>query len=325
VVDLDRLEAFARDALRAYPVDPQADLTLVNISENTTYRVEDPATGERTVMRVHRTEYHSLQAIESELAWIAALREAGVVRTARVVNARDGAAVVEARLPDGETRRVVMFEWLPGAEPQDETLVVDFRELGTIAAKLHRHARGWQPPASFSRFSWDYEHSIGSQGHWGRWQDGIGVHTAEREQLGRLDATLRERLTAFGCGADRFGLIHADMRLANLLVDEGNVSVIDFDDCGWGWFMYDLGSALSFIEDHPEVPEMIDAWTRGYRAVAPLSPAEEAELETFVLLRRLLLVAWIGSHADTELAQDLGVEYTRVSCDLAERYLSRFS
>ena len=44
------------------------------------------------------------------------------------------------------------------------------------------------------------------------------------------------------------------MRLANLLVDGRDVSVIDFDDCGFGWFMYDLGSSVSFIEHDPTVP-----------------------------------------------------------------------
>jgi Ser/Thr protein kinase RdoA (MazF antagonist) len=61
----------------------------------------------------------------------------------------------------------------------------------------------------------------------------------------------------------------------------------------------------------------------GYRHLAPLSAAEEAELPTFVLLRRLLLVAWIGSHADTELARSMGAPFTGRSCDLAEDYLSR--
>ena len=50
--------------------------------------------------------------------------------------------------------------------------------------------------------------------------------------LGRLAAALRARLAAFGTGPARYGLIHADIRLANLLVDDGRVSVIDFDDCG---------------------------------------------------------------------------------------------
>lgn len=101
--------------------------------------------------------------------------------------------------------------------------------------------------------------------------------------------------------------------------------MIDFDDCGFSWFLYDLGSSLSFMEHDPAVPELVDAWVTGYREVAPLSAEEQAELPTFVLLRRLLLVAWIGSHHDTDLARSMGPEFTRVSCDLAEDYLSRFT
>ncbi|HTY72930.1 MAG TPA: phosphotransferase [Actinomycetes bacterium] len=322
---LVRLEAIARDALRHYPVAPDSELTLLNISENATYRVDDPVSGEAAVLRVHRPGYHSRSDIESELQWIAALHDAGVVRTASVRPARDGARIVTGADPSGEARNVVMFTWVPGKEPPEDRLVEDFFELGAVTARLHSHARSWTRPAGFSRLTWDYDRSIGSSGHWGRWQDGLGVGPAEHEQLARLDATLRNRLERFGRGPDRFGLIHADMRLANLLIDQSQVAVIDFDDCGFGWYLYDLGSSVSFIEDHPLLPDMIDSWVRGYRTVAPLSVEDVAELPTFVLLRRLLLVAWIGSHSDTELAKEMGEEFTRTSCDLAESYLSRFA
>ena len=62
---------------------------------------------------------------------------------------------------------------------------------------------------------------------------------------------------------------------------------------------------------------------RGYRRVAPLAAEDEAEIPTFILLRRLLLVAWIGSHAETDLAQTMGEAYTEGSCTLAEEYLQR--
>jgi len=148
----------------------------------------------------------------------------------------------------------------------------------------------------------------------------------QRELLGRLDAVLRRRLEAFGRGPERFGLVHADIRLANLLVDGDHVRVIDFDDCGFSWFMYDFATTVSFIEDHPQVPELKDAWIEGYRSLAPLAAEDEAELDTFVMLRRLLLVAWIGSHHEfaTEAAE-LGAGFTDVSCDLAERYLSTYA
>jgi Ser/Thr protein kinase RdoA (MazF antagonist) len=320
-----RLEAFARDALPAYGIAPDAPLTLLNISENATYAVDDPAGG-RSVLRVHRPGYHSRAAIESELAWIDALRAGGVVATAEPLAARDGGRVVVARHPDDEARHVVRFSWVDGVEPHGERLVDDFEELGEVTARLHRHVRTWTPPAGFTRFRWDAGTSIGAVGHWGRWQDGIAVGAAEREVLGRLAAVLRRRLAAFGTGRDRFGLVHADLRLANLLVDPAGrapVTVIDFDDSGFGWYLYDLGASLSFIEHEPQVPALVDAWVRGYRRVAPLSAEDVAELPTFVLLRRLLLVAWIGSHADTDLAASMGAEFTATSCDLAEEYLRR--
>ncbi|HEY6793734.1 MAG TPA: phosphotransferase [Kineosporiaceae bacterium] len=320
-----RLELIARSALLSHGLSPDAALTLLNISENATYAVDDPGAG-RSVLRVHRPGYHSAAAIRSELAWIEALRGEGVVATPAVLPAPDGSRLVSGRHPDGEIRHTVRFAWVEGVEPHGARLVDDFRELGEVTARLHRHSRSWAPPAGFTRFRWDVATSIGSAGHWGRWQDGLAVGSAEREVLGRLADLVGSRLAAFGAGPDRFGLVHADMRLANLLVDPAGsapVTVIDFDDCGFGWYLYDLGASLSFIEHDPQVPELIDAWVEGYRRVAPLGAAEVVELPTFVMLRRLLLVAWIGSHSDTDLARTMGPEFTATSCDLAEAYLRR--
>ena len=72
------------------------------------------------------------------------------------------------------------------------------------------------------------------------------------------------------------------------------------------------------------MPVLLDAWVRGYRRGGSLSAEGESEIETFVMLRRLLLVAWIGSHSETELAQSMGIAYTRGTLPLCERYLSRF-
>jgi len=317
-------EDFARAALPLYGIDPDAQVTLLNVSENGTFRIDDPVQG-RSVLRVHRTGYHSRAAIESELDWISALRRDAVVATPAFLPSADGQRVVAARRDDGSERFVVRFTWVEGTEPTEDRLVQDFAELGAITSRLHRHARAWARPAGFTRFTWDYSTSLGDAGHWGRWQDGLGVGAEETAVLGRCAARIQERLADYGTGPERFGLVHADMRLANLLVDGSAVNVIDFDDCGLSWFMYDLGSSLSFIEHEPYVPELIDAWVRGYRSVADLSAEDEAELPTFVMLRRLLLVAWIGSHAETETAQEMGPEYAVTSCRLAEDYLSRMS
>jgi Ser/Thr protein kinase RdoA (MazF antagonist) len=321
-----RIDDLAAAALARFGLSPDATATLCNVSENHTYRVDDPATGRAYALRVHRPGYHSAEQIASELEWVDALREDGAVDTCVAVAAPDGERVVEVAGGGLEPRNVVLFEWLPGVtpDPEGDEVVDGFRTLGAVSARMHAHARAWNRPPGFARPAWDYERTLGAGGHWGRWQDGLGMGPEERAQLDLLDAAIAARLRAYGQGAERFGLVHADIRLANLLVDGPHVRVIDFDDCGFAWFAYDFATTVSFMEDHPRVPELRDAWV--YRSVAPLHADDEAELETFVLLRRLLLVAWIGSHHTfaTEAAE-LGAGFTAGTCALAERYLSSHS
>jgi Ser/Thr protein kinase RdoA (MazF antagonist) len=325
-VELAGIEALAVAALERYALDRTATVTLCNVSENHTYRVEDPASGRTFALRVHRPGYRTAPEIESELTWLDALRDDGVVQTPAIVPAADGSRVVSVATPEIGARNVVLFDWVAGIAPDLDAgaaAIAQFETLGAISAAMHGHARSWRHPAGFTRPRWDYEHSIGPKGHWGAWQDGLGIGPEERAQLERLDATIAARLQAFGQPPTRFGLVHADIRLANVLIDGPTIRVIDFDDCGYSWFMYDFATAVSFMEDHPRVPELQDAWVRGYRSVAELEPAAERELPTFVMLRRLLLVAWIGSHHTfaTEAAE-LGAGFTAGTCALAEDYLS---
>jgi Ser/Thr protein kinase RdoA (MazF antagonist) len=103
------------------------------------------------------------------------------------------------------------------------------------------------------------------------------------------------------------------------------VKVIDFDDSGFGWYMYDAATPVSFYEHEPQVPALLEAWKTGYRRVMDLPKADEDEIPTFVMLRRLLLVAWIGSHAETDLAKSMGLPYTEGTVGLCENYLEKFA
>jgi Ser/Thr protein kinase RdoA (MazF antagonist) len=319
------LDRVATAALAAYDLPEGTTATLVNQSENATYAVRPPGGPTTAALRVHRLHYHPEGAIRSELTWIDALRTEGVITAPAVLTACDGEREIVVADPEGATapRSVVMFEWLPGASPDEDSLVANFAELGELTARLHEHARSWAQPPGFRRFAWGYDEAFGSIARWGRWQDAPGVDDAALPLLTRLDQTLRDRLAAYGRGRERWGLIHADLRLANLLSSPGRpTAVIDFDDCGFGWFLYDFGAAVSFIEDHPDVPAATDRWVEGYRRVAALSADDEAELRTFVMFRRLLLLAWIGSHADVDVAQELAPTYALGTCALAEDYLS---
>ncbi|WP_374653671.1 phosphotransferase enzyme family protein [Dongia sp.] len=303
-----------------------AELTLINHSENWTYRVTPVGAARPVILRVHRDGYHSVEGIRSELAWMRALQAEAGVKTPQAIPGIDGADIQTVAHPVLVTpRNCVLFEFIDGIEPPQGNLIPPFRQLGEVTARCHNHSETWKRPPYFERLSWDFEHSLGKTANWGAWQDGPDCTPDRARLLQRAVDLMERRLDNFGQGRNRYGLIHADFRLANLLVHQGDVRVIDFDDCGLGWFLYDAATAVSFFEDRADVPELMEAWKEGYRRQRALPPEDDHEMWTFILLRRMTLFAWMGSHAETDLARTEGPGYSTGTCELAERYLSQYS
>ncbi|WP_103258558.1 phosphotransferase enzyme family protein [Tabrizicola aquatica] len=299
-------------ALPLYGLPPETPLTLLNRSENETWAAGD------LVLRLHRPGYHTRAEIASELAWLGALQGLPGLDAVRPISGADGPVT------DIDGRFLVAFARLPGQELQPgDDLARWFAPLGEITARLHLHARDWTPPPGFTRKRWDVDTILGPQPHWGHWRQAQGLDPQGEELLARATTALAASLRAYGTGPRTFGLIHADLRLANLMVQGDSLTAIDFDDCGHGWWAYDLAAALSFIETDPRLPDLIAAWVTGYTRIAPLGPEDRAMIPALIFLRRVLLTAWLATRADSDTAQALGgVAYTQGTLHLAERFLT---
>jgi Ser/Thr protein kinase RdoA (MazF antagonist) len=278
------LHAMVRDGLSHWGLPSHTDVTLLSLSENATFRLRDDRDGRDIALRVHRLHYSSEAEIQSELAWIAALHTDGVLETAMPIAGVNGALVQTLRSAAGyAARQAVAFTFVRGTEPDPaDDLPRWFRRLGRLTARAHA---------------------------------GAAV-------IARALAVIAPTLDAYGMAPERFGLVHADLRLANLLVDGETLRVIDFDDCGLSWFVYDFAAAVSFLEHEPFIPAVMAAWVAGYREEAPLDAHDVSMLPTFVMLRRILLTAWIGTHAEVSLARDLGSGYTAGTVRLASAFLA---
>ncbi len=306
-----------RTLLPGYGLSHDAPLQLLNRSENETWLAGEGDA--MIVLRHHRAGYHSRAEIAAELGWLIALQGHTALRCPRPLSGAMGEMIQTAA-----GRHVVAFAHIHGREPRaEDDLAPWFDALGEATAHLHAHARHWTRPPGFARKRWDVETILGPRPHWGDWRAAPGLDRAAHPVMTRLAAELTRRLGVYGHSPDRFGLIHADLRLTNLLIDDLGLWVIDFDDCGFGWAMYDFAAAVSFIETDPRLPDLAHRWCAGYGRVAPLSAADVAILPVMVMLRRLLLTAWLGTRADSDTARDIdAVRYTADTVHLAERFLS---
>ena len=311
-----------------YDFSGDTEVALLSESENKVFLVSDPAQAEKFVIRVNsgRLSYHTAPSIASELMWMMALERDTDIAVPRVMRAKDGSLVQTIAAPDlDKPRHAAVYSFLSGVEPPEDRLIPGFEQLGEISARMHSHAKDWAPPADFKRHAWLPDAILDDRLNWSPWQKGVGVEGETLSLLSRTDAVVRKRLSGLANDRDRFGLIHADLRLANLLVDGGRTAIIDFDDCGHGWYLFDLAAALSFLEERSDVPDLIASWLQGYRRVAEMPADVEAELPTLIMLRRLQLMGWVGyQQQHLAFARDIGPQFTVDSCRLADDYLTRF-
>ena len=116
-----------------------------------------------------------------------------------------------------------------------------------------------------------------------------------------------------------FGMIHSDLHLGNLMADGDSLTMIDFDDAGFGWFAHELAVALHPVLEEPWEDDARSALIDGYRTVHPLSAADEASIDTFVTMRSLMIIGWLDARRELpafEHFADLAAQ--------AERMLTRY-
>ncbi|MGN0254571.1 MAG: phosphotransferase enzyme family protein [Chordicoccus sp.] len=211
-----------------------------------------------------------------------------------------------------------------------------YRSIGEIMAHIHRQAKTWHRPPFFERIEWDFEGTFGERNNFYNttYADPKWLSHSEINAITRARNVIAARLAAYGKSPNRYGMIHSDLRTANLLKDGNRLTVLDFDDCGMGWYMYDVASVLSFMEHRPDIDEVINEILTGYQRILPVSDEDKAEIPTFVLMRRIGLLQSLlsrigcvmgGSGEAAELTPEILAFYVRGTADLSRTYVKEFA
>jgi Ser/Thr protein kinase RdoA (MazF antagonist) len=289
-----RLRGVAEAVLRQYDVRPTSVLPIRE-GECMTFRVQaqnEPGGAEQFVLRIHTPGYQTAATIHSELIWLAALRGEGLQVPAPVPNQAGNWVTVAAVAGVPEPRSCDLLRWQDGRGCNTRMTEAAFGRVGRFIARIHRHSEGFVPPPGFTRQRWDGEHLFGRpvgeglravEPHLSRDEFAVVQRVVERDRQARA---------ALGEGRDVFGLIHADFHHGNYFFHGGEVRAIDFDDCGFGHYLYDLAVSLSTSRGWPNYPALRAALLAGYRDVRPLPAEHEEQLPALMAARSLSLMVW---------------------------------
>ncbi len=260
--------------------------TLVAERENLVYRVDATPP---LALRLHRRGMRSQAELVSELDWMAALQARGL-SVPRPHPALDGALC-----HDINGQIVDVLSWLDGVpmgiggrlNPAIDGTAA-YRALGLAMAKLHLKSDNWTPPPQFLRPAWNLDGLLGEAPLWGRFWQNPRLTAAEAALMARARVKAAAMLAALP--APDYGLIHADLVQENVLIGPNGPHLIDFDDGGFGYRLFDMATVLNFILREPDPEPLQQAFTQGYLVTRAI---DLTALPLFQTLRALSYVGWI--------------------------------
>ena len=310
---LRRLRQLAHAALEAYGLEG-APLTFLQYEGNVIYRVDAPRPAhiegkgspyldDRFVLRVLTTS--DAEAVASELTWLDALsREAGLP-VPQPVPTLEGELLIRVTTPGAPQGRLVsVMRWLDGRRLTKGFRPSHLRAWGQMMARLHQQSGNWQPPEGFRRPHWDWYGQLGGREF--RWSLDELVATmpeALKEPFQIVSQQTREVMEALGTGPDAYGLIHCDMYPENVLFRAGEVLPIDFEDCGFGYWLWDIAVALCSWPWTLDWTWIRDAFLDGYATVHPLPESQLVHLDLFMAAQYATMVIWASALAKHDPAR----------------------
>jgi Ser/Thr protein kinase RdoA (MazF antagonist) len=285
-------------ALQRFAIDP-ARLRELDGFESFLYEYERD--GEGFILRIGHSLRRSVEMIQGEVDWINHLAAGGAGVSRAIFSASN--RLVEA-IPDGQggSFLATAFVKAPGRAPGNEDWTPGFCETyGRLLGRIHALSRVYDPPPGGRRPHWDDPLNIADL-----WRYLPPGEEAARRSLNDVISHLR----ALPVEPAGYGLIHQDAHTGNLfLTEDGRITLFDFDDCCYGWYIYDIAMVLFYgVMWQPDpvafTGYFMSHFLCGYRSQNDLDPAWLVELPAFLKLREIDLYAVIHDSFDLDHLND---------------------
>lgn len=291
-----------REAMKRFDVSPGAIRPLRSF-QNFVYEFERDSAS--YILRIGHSLRRSEALVQAEVDWVNHLLTGGVSagRPIRSANGRFVEAVVDGH---GGHFLAVAFVKASGHEASEGDWTAQFFEqYGQLIGSMHALARTYRPV-----------HPARQRHDWSDAGTSVAKHTLPEPEATKY-RTVCDYLSRLPKDSESYGLIHHDAHVKNVLVDvSGRLTIVDFDNCVYSWFVNDIAIALFYMASFARDPrgfasECLPHFLRGYRQANKLHPRWLNEIPHFLKLRELAMYAVILQGRETGRINDWCADYLR--------------
>ena len=190
----------------------------------------------------------------------------------------------------GDAYMCIVFSWVAGVHlGAGEITPRHMAFMAQAVSLLHNFSSAYHPPSSLVRPVYDEEWFFGAPS-WTTSADFVGrLDPDHAAYLRAADDTIRARLREHPRNAASFGLIHYDLHAGNFLFHENGANMIDFDECGFGYYLFDLAHILFEFIDDPRFGAFKDVVAEHYAGAR----YSDRDLALFLALQGIAYANWL--------------------------------
>lgn len=248
--------ALARELLSLYNIyDPEID--FIRHNENMTFKITDKLLDKHYLFRIHKpaTEgllgiQHTFEGLVSEMKILNHLYANSTLTVQKPVANKLGEYVTDSSEVVGSSCYSTLLEWIDGEilNTRSENINDITFKLGENIALFHQCLHRFGAGSNLTRPVYDIKR-IDSAIEDLKYCVEIDLFTPEDYRIIREVLTIvKQQIKAMDSKGDMWGIIHADFQPGNIIVGNGNPCIIDFGFCGFGYYLFDLGSAGTVFE-----------------------------------------------------------------------------
>ena len=182
-----------------------------------------------------------------------------------------------------EKHACTIQQWVAGRQNNRQEINQEqARHVGTLIARLHQAGRAFGKRKGFVRPRWDLD---GLRGGALNIKPELVRTSLSSEQCEILDIVADEVhavMLHLGEDKDAVGLIQGNPQAQHMHFGENDVVAVDFDLCGWGYYMYDLAIFMHDLKERPDFSLLKGALIEGYRSIHPLPEEQLRQLNKFM-------------------------------------------
>jgi len=247
-----------------------------------------------SILRISHSLRRNENLIRGEVDWINALAGTGVPVAGAVCS--EGGNLVEV-IDDGQggSFLATAFVKAPGHPPWEVGWTSHrYMAYGQLLGRIHAQSTHYRPAdPAWKRPDWDDE-----------MMDFADLYLPASESIARQKyLAVCTYLRGLPVESASYGLIHQDAHQGNFLMDEdGSITLFDFDDCVYSWFINDIAIVLFYMaveEDGPTfTQEFMPHFLQGYCQFHTLDSKWLKEIPHFLKLREIDLYAVVHRDFD---------------------------